>query len=410
MREPVLSVSHLSKKYCRELRRSLWYGLQDIARELNFVNRNEDSPELRRQEFWALRDISFQLRAGESLAVIGANGAGKSTLLKVLYGLVKPDAGNVRVNGNVQAIIELGTGFNPVLSGQENVYTNAAIHGLSRRQADLLMQKITDFAGLDEFMGTPVQYYSSGMRARLSFAVAAHLNPDVFLVDEVLAVGDLHYQRKCFSHMRKYLDAGGALIFVSQSPYQIQSICQRGILLENGQLTFSGTAVEAVNRYFETQYCNDKNASNGARAIALDEDHPVVIESISAEAAKGDVIRTGEDLRVRVKYQSLKRTDVLWGFNIWTRDQWICVTGAFGLTPRQLSPGSGELSCLIPHLPLAAGAYWLRGAIMDPITLQPIALLGLHEASPFTVLTYPSKVSNARAAANQLVVLDVEWE
>ncbi|MCA1632272.1 MAG: polysaccharide ABC transporter ATP-binding protein [Acidobacteria bacterium] len=409
MGQPVISVTRLSKKYCRELRRSLRYGLYDMARELSCWVGRDLSSELRGAEFWALRDISFELRAGESLAVIGANGAGKSTLLKVLYGLVKPDSGHVSVAGRVEAMIALGTGFNPVLSGRENVYVNAAIHGLSRRQVDLLMDKIADFAGLHEFMDTPVQYYSSGMQARLSYAVAAHLNPDVLLVDEVLAVGDLAYQRKCFGHMRKYLDAGGSLVFVSHSPYQIQSICQRGILLEHGRLTFSGTAVEALNHYFESRHRNDGDAS--PRTIVLDEEHPVAIENITAEPSRGDVIRTGEDLRLVLKYRSLESADALWGFSIWTGDQWVCATGGLDPTPRTLSRGAGELRCLIPRLPLAAGSYWLRAMILDPATLTPLALLGWQDSpQALTVRAHPSKANNASASVNQLMMLDVEWK
>src|SRR5882724_5212117 len=200
---PVVSVSNLSKKYCRELRRTMWYGLGDIAREFFWRLGQNEPGVLRQAEFWSLKNVSFELRRGESLAVIGANGAGKSTLLKVLYGLIKPDAGQVRIRGRISALIELGTGFNPVLSGRENVYVNAAILGLTRRQASLFLDRIAEFAGLHEFMETPVQYYSSGMKARLSYEVAAHLNPDVLLVDEVLAVGDFSYQRKCVNHMLK---------------------------------------------------------------------------------------------------------------------------------------------------------------------------------------------------------------
>jgi len=408
--QPVICATHLSKKYCRELRRSLWYGLGDIAREI-FVRETGERPvQLRDAEFWALRDVSFEVGRGESLAVIGANGAGKSTLLKVLYGLIKPDAGRVRITGRVGALIELGTGFNPVLSGRENVYVNAAIQGLSSGQVDRLMDEIADFAGVGEFIDTPVQYYSSGMQARLSYAVAVHLKPDVLLVDEVLAVGDIAYQRKCFGHMQKYLEAGGSLIFVSHNPYQLQAICQRGVVLEQGRLTFSGTVVEALNLYLETRYRDDPQAAPGARTIRLDEDCPVAIESITAEAADGDAIRTGEDLRLILKYQSCREFDVVWGFNVFTSDQWVCVTGAFDMTPRTLPAGAGELRCLLPRLPLVAGSYLLRATILNAATLQPLALLGWQDApQTLTVRAHATLLNNGQAAANQLMTLDVEW-
>lgn len=407
--QPVISANHLSKKYCRELRRSLRYGLGDIAREM--FRRDARAAELRRAEFWALRDVSFEVGRGESLAVIGPNGAGKSTLLKVLYGLIKPDAGSVRLNGRVGALIELGTGFNPVLSGRENVYVNAAILGFSTRHVDRLMDEIADFAGISEFIDTPVQYYSSGMQARLSYAVAAHLNPDLLLVDEVLAVGDIAYQHKCFSHMRKYLEGGGSLLFVSHNPYQIQAICRRGIVLEQGQVTFSGTAVEALNHYFETRNQTGLPASSfPSTATVLREDRPVAIESITVEAAEGGVVRTGEDLRLILKYHAGDSFDVLWGFSIFTGDQWVCVTGAFDMTPRRLAAGAGELRCRIPQLPLVAGSYLLRATILDPVTLQPLALHGwIDSPQPFTVRAHATPMNNALRALNQLMMLDVEW-
>ncbi len=408
---PVVSVSSLSKKYCRELRRTMWYGLCDIAREFYWRMGQNESGMLRQAEFWSLKNVSFELRRGESLAVIGANGAGKSTLLKVLYGLIKPDAGQVRIRGRISALIELGTGFNPVLSGRENVYVNAAILGLTRRQASRFLDQIAEFAELDEFMETPVQYYSSGMKARLSYAVAAHLNPDVLLIDEVLAVGDISYQRKCVNHMLKYLGNGGSLIFVSHSPYQIQSVCQRGIVLEHGQLTFSGTAVESLNYYLESQQPQSRDLISGSPSLVPNDDHPIVIESIVASAVSGDTIWTGESLRLTLKFNSLESVDVIWGFSILTGDQWVCVTSAFDMTPRRLSPGAGELRCLIPRNPLVAGSYWLRAAIIEPASLQPLALFGWQDSpQAFSVRSRPTVLNNAQTAMNQLVTLDVEWE
>jgi ABC-type polysaccharide/polyol phosphate transport system ATPase subunit len=407
---PVISVSGLSKKYCRDLRRSLWYGLGDIAREVT-GRAAGDAARLRGGEFWALRDVSFEVGRGESLAVIGANGAGKSTLLKVLYGLIKPDAGSVRMAGRVGAMIELGTGFNPVLSGRENVRVNAAILGFSSAQVDPLMDRISDFAGLREFIDTPVQYYSSGMQARLSYAVAAHLNPDVLLVDEVLAVGDIAYQHKCFGHMRKYLDSGGSLVFVSHNTYQIQAICRRGIVLDRGQQTFSGTAVEALNFYFETRHGAGRAAATDSPPDALDVTRPVRIESIRAEPADGDAIRTGEGLRLTLRYRSGGSFEAVWGFSVYTGDQWVCVTGAFDMNARALAPGAGELRCLVPRLPLVAGSYLLRATILDPATLQPLAMLGWQDAPhPLTVRARPSRLNNALSAVNQLMTLEVEWE
>ena len=410
---PVVSVSGLSKKFCREWRRSLRYGFFDIAREMaGRGGADGDGARLRPSEFWALHDVSFEVGRGESLAVIGANGAGKSTLLKVLYGLIKPDAGRVSLNGRVGAVIELGTGFNPVLSGRENAQVNAAVMGFSRAEARRLMDEITDFAGLGEFIDTPLQYYSSGMQARLAYSVAAHLRPDVLLVDEALAVGDIGFQRKCVAHIRKYLDAGGSLVFVSHNPYHIQSSCRRGIVLEGGRLTFSGTAVEAVNHYFETRVgAGATAAADGSAAARLDEENPVAIDGVAIEPLRGGELWTGEGLRLTLRYRSLKRVDALWGFSIFTGDQWVCVTGSHDMRPRALGAGAGKLSCVVPRLPLVAGTYVLCASITDAATLQPLALYGWQDTPrAFTVRARPSELSNSLKAINQLVVLDVEWD
>ncbi|MBV9774688.1 MAG: ATP-binding cassette domain-containing protein [Gemmatimonadetes bacterium] len=407
---PAVSVSGLSKKLCRELRRAQWYGLRDIAREILLPGGHARPAELRPGEFWALRDVTFQVGRGESLAVVGANGAGKSTLLKVLYGLVKPDGGSVRMAGRVGALIELGTGFDPALSGRENVYVNAALHGFSRRETVRLMDEIEEFAGLSDAMDVPLQYYSSGMQARLSYAVAAHLKPDVLLVDEVLAVGDLAYQRKCIAHMQRYLDAGGSLVFVSHSPHQIQAICRSGILLEAGRLTYVGTAVDTLAHYLESQ---QRHAPGGGvvSARGLSDDHPVGIESLAACAANGGDLHTGDEAHLVLRYHARERIDVTWGFSIWTADQWVCVTGATETEPRTLEPGVGELRCVIPRLPLVAAQYRLRTALLDPVSRVPLATYGWHDAAlPLRVRPRPTRQSNAAMAVQQLVTIDVEWE
>src|SRR5688572_9077508 len=212
MTDKVLTVSDLSKRYSQSLRRSLAYAVRDFGRELWPWASGE--PRLRKGEFWALDGISFSLGRGEAMGIVGHNGAGKSTLLKALYGLIKPDRGEIRIRGRTEALIELGTGFNGLLSGRENVMVGAVLHGFDSGRARRLVDQVVDFAELAEFIDAPVQSYSSGMRARLAYALASQLEPDLLLVDEVLAVGDVTFQRKCFNHMRAYLDNGGALLFV----------------------------------------------------------------------------------------------------------------------------------------------------------------------------------------------------
>jgi ABC-type polysaccharide/polyol phosphate transport system ATPase subunit len=278
-------VSGLSKKFAKQLRHSLAYGLRDIAHEL-VPSRRVGT--LRAGEFWAVDDVSFDVRPGESLAIVGNNGAGKSTLLKMLFGLIKPDRGEIRISGRTEAIIELGTGFSGLLSGRENIEAGAALHGLSRRRTQNLIDQVIDFAGIEEFIDAPVQSYSSGMKARLSYALSAQLNPDLLLVDEVLAVGDLAFQRKCVSHMRSYLEQGGALLLVSHNTYQIQAVCRRGMMLDQGRTVFAGSAVDTLDHMFE------HGAARAPLAPRIaDGDDPVVIEAVSAEAPSGAALHGG---------------------------------------------------------------------------------------------------------------------
>jgi homopolymeric O-antigen transport system ATP-binding protein len=405
-REPVLSVEHVSKKYSRSLRRSLWYGIKDIACEV--VPLGSSHAALRDGEFWALDDVSFEVQPGASLAIVGQNGAGKSTLLRVLYGLLKPDRGRVRLRGRAEALIELGTGFNPLLTGRENIRIGAALHGLDRRATAGLLEAVIDFAELGEFIDAPVQSYSSGMKARLAYAVAAQLEPDVLLVDEVLAVGDLAFQRKCAVHMRTYLDRGGALLLVSHNTYQVQSVCERGILLERGRLTFSGTAVETLSRMFERRL--DAGGASSASRAAAPAIGPMMIEDVRAEPVDGDAIRTGEAVRITLRYRADSRAHIVWGFSVWSADQWVCVAGEYDMAGRAVESGEGELSCVVPRLPLVGGRYSLRAGIVDFETRHVLALYGWHDAAAvLDVRSSAAPLANAQITLNQLVTIDVEW-
>lgn len=397
----VLSVSGLSKKYARQLRLALWYGVRDIAREL-LPGKGEVG--LRRGEFWALDDVSFELARGEALAIVGDNGAGKSTLLKVLFGLLKPDRGEVRLRGRAEALIELGAGLNPLLTGRENIRVGAALHGLDRRATDALLDEVIDFAELGTSIDAPLQSYSSGMKARLSYAVAAHLRPDVLLVDEVLAVGDHAFQRKCARHMHAYLNGGGSLLLVSHNAYQVQAICKRGILLEGGRVQYRGTAVETLQEMFARRTSGDAPRPAPAQGSG-----PVVIEELFAEPLEGDVIRSGEPVRITLRYRADQRVDAYWGFTIWTADQWICVAGEHDTAHRTLE-GEGELTCLIPRLPLVGGRYAIRGGIMDHSTRQVLALIG-HTDAPavLDVRSSPTLLANEQMGNHQLVTMDVQW-
>ena len=208
--------------------------------------RNED---LSKNEFWALQDLCFQVNRAEAFGIIGRNGAGKSTILKLLSGIMKPTKGDMRVHGTLSALIEVGAGFHPDLTGRENIFLNGTILGMRIEQIKKKFDAIVDFSGLADFIDTPVKRYSSGMYARLGFSVAAHVDPEILLVDEVLSVGDQAFQKKCMEKMNSILDAGSTIIFVSHNLRAVRQLCQRCILLDHGKIIKEGTASDVVDYY-----------------------------------------------------------------------------------------------------------------------------------------------------------------
>jgi ABC-type polysaccharide/polyol phosphate transport system ATPase subunit len=201
------------------------------------------------QRFYALKNVSFTVARGESLAVIGRNGAGKSTLLSLLCGLARPDSGTIRVNGHVAPLLELGSGFHPDLTGAENVHLNAALLGFTERQTDKLYGSIIEFSGLEEFINEPIRTYSSGMVMRLAFSVAVNLDPEILIIDEVLAVGDQNFQAKCFDRIIRFREAGRSLLCVSHAPEMLQKLCDKALWLDQGDLVMSGEIGSVLRAY-----------------------------------------------------------------------------------------------------------------------------------------------------------------
>jgi lipopolysaccharide transport system ATP-binding protein len=249
MGDNVLEVQDLCKKF----RRGEIYGsLRDLLPAvMHRLFRGGSAQELDRRDFWALKDVSFSVRRGEAFGIIGANGAGKSTILKLLTGIMKPTKGFIRVGGRVSALIEVSAGFHQDLTGRENIYLNGAILGMTRDEIRRRFDSIVDFSGLGEFIDTPVKRYSSGMFARLGFSVAAHVDPEVLLVDEVLSVGDYLFQRKCMERMQAVIRSGSTVVFVSHNLREVANLCQRSLLLERGQVQIVGPTDEVIRDYYE---------------------------------------------------------------------------------------------------------------------------------------------------------------
>lgn len=247
MHDIALEFNHIWKKFKRgEKYDSLRDLIPAIAKRVFSGNH---TGELQEKEFWALKDVSFQVKRGEALGIIGPNGAGKSTILKLLSGILRPNKGEIKVNGRLSALIEVSAGFHPDLTGRENVYLNGSILGMTRSQINRKLDEILEFSGVSEFIDTPVKRYSSGMYARLGFSVAAHVNPDILLVDEVLSVGDLEFQEKCIDKMLSLRNEGIPIVFVSHNLHSVQLLCNRAFLLKNGQIFKEGNVGAVLNEY-----------------------------------------------------------------------------------------------------------------------------------------------------------------
>jgi len=275
MSEPIIRIEQVSKKYSRNAQQHLSYGIVDLLREV--MGRKQEG--LRKDEFYAVNDVSLEIVPGECLALIGRNGSGKTTLLKMLNGLVKPDRGKISIAGRVQALINLGAGFSPRLTGRENIFNSASLMGMSRRETNEVLGAIIAFSELELFIDSPVGTYSSGMKARLGFSVAIHLEPDILLIDEVLSVGDYAFQNKCFTRMEELKKKGVTIVFVSHSHASVIKLCEKAIWLHEGKIHAMGPSLETVQTYLKSMEEEDKRRHLGDGTHSLPEkqvDEPVV--------------------------------------------------------------------------------------------------------------------------------------
>lgn len=322
MTEAAIRVENLSKKFKIGPQQSRYDTLRDLLMDL--VRKKKDRKQER--EFWALRDVSFEVKRGEVVGVIGRNGAGKSTLLKILSQITEPTSGRAVINGRVGSLLEVGTGFHPELSGRENIYLNGAILGMKREEIRRKFDEIVDFAEIEKFLDTPVKHYSSGMYVRLAFAVAAHLEPEILLVDEVLAVGDAAFQTKCMGKMGNIAGEGRTVVFVSHNMSAIQRLCQSTLLLAGGELRQFGQTGEVINKYLaELPTSSLKPAEwNDIRHLRDRQgDGQLRFEKVyfsSGNERLGNKPYTGGPLEVRVLIQSNISTS-LYGLSVFIADQ-----------------------------------------------------------------------------------------
>lgn len=252
----VIKAEHVSKKFSQSIKHVMVYGTWDISRD--FLGIKSKTENLRKGEFWAVDDVSFELNRGRTLGIIGPNGSGKSTILKMLNGIYMPDKGKIQIKGRVGALIEVGAGFHPMLTGRENIYINGSILGMSKKEIDKKFDEIVEFAELWDFLDSPVRHYSSGMYVRLGFSIAVHVEPEILLVDEVLSVGDFSFIIKSVERMKRLRDAGTTILFVSHNLEQVAKFCSRVLVLISGTVKFDGPPNDAIRYYRNTMLLPSK--------------------------------------------------------------------------------------------------------------------------------------------------------
>ncbi|MBW4441650.1 MAG: ABC transporter ATP-binding protein [Plectolyngbya sp. WJT66-NPBG17] len=361
---PILRVENLGKCYqvARQSRSNTATLRDAIVETARLIVQRK--PKLRSEDFWALNEVSFTIEQGERVGIIGRNGAGKSTLLKILSRITEPTRGRIEGWGRVASLLEVGTGFHPELTGRENIYLNGAILGMSRSEIARKFDEIVDFAEVERFLDTPVKRYSSGMYVRLAFAVAAHLEPEILIVDEVLAVGDVQFQKKCLNKMEDVGKAGRTVLFVSHNLSTVEALCTRGIVLQQGALRFDGTAHEAVQYYLDAAYelanstalhlRRDRSGNGKVRAS-----HFRILDLNETEV---NVMQSGGDYFFEIGYHSTidhALHDVAISLDVFDdrANRLLLFRSNFTNENVSLSPSGGAIRCCVRDLPLANGSY-----------------------------------------------------
>lgn len=334
-----------------------------------------------REDFWAVRDVSFQVRRGEALGIIGRNGAGKSTILKLLTGITAPTRGEIAIRGRLAAMIEVGSGFHPELTGRENAYLSGSMLGLRRREIADKLASIVDFSGIGDFLDVPVKFYSSGMYVRLGFAIAAHLEPDVLLIDEVLAVGDAEFQARCLRRVEEMKQRGLTMVLVSHDLGAVEQLCDRALLLDRGRIAAEGASHEVVSAYQRLAAGGADRAAASARPIEPDSAEPpleIVALTLSTPGGGSTLTATaGEPLVAAVRMRASRAfDDVEVVLSIYEFDQGTllveCTSRVHG-EPLPVSDGDTVVDFVIPQLLLAPGMYTIGATARPASEARPVA-------------------------------------
>jgi lipopolysaccharide transport system ATP-binding protein len=376
--EVLIFCNRISKKFCRNLKKSLWYGVKDGVDE---IVRGQSSDTLRKDEFWALENVSFELRRGQCLGLLGRNGAGKTTLLKVLSGLIKPDKGKITLKGKVGGLIALGAGFNGILSGRENIRINGAILGYSRDEIENRMNQIIDFAEIHDFIDAPVNTYSSGMSVRLGFAIAVILiKPDVLLLDEVLAVGDIGFTIKCLNAVREIMK-NSAVIFVSHNMQFVSRFCTQTILFDKGKMIGAFDTSEGIQHYmnrFPQEEIKLVSKKIEISECELIDQNGNLIEEIN----KTFQIKHADKISLKFNINSTEKITVYFSLEI--QDAFKTPIISYTIDKKEINTGPAFVHIPLNKIKLNTGNYSIIVAVRDMNTDE--VLIRIENVCPFQVI------------------------
>ena len=390
MSKSAINVEKVGKKFSRNLKKSMLYGISDLFKETWSLNTNSDI--LRESEFWAVEDVSFKLKEGECLGILGPNGSGKSTLLKMLNGIFLPDRGRIEINGKTGALIQVGAGFHPMLSGRENIYINGAILGMKKKEIDQKFDSIVNFADIGDFLDTPVRNYSSGMYVRLGFSVAVHGDPKILLIDEILSVGDLKFRRKAIDKMMQIKNNGTAIVFVTHDINRAQGFCDTGLFMMNGLIKKEGSIGEVIAAYQSTEIdsTTDEHKDPVLKSLLIKE-QSIAKEFNSHELDILDLKVTNENNEAKNTFSPNETMKIT--FKVFPKKK---ISDSVIIVSARRSDGircflanshyhkfevptledTKEFQVMIKPLQLMAGAYTLSVAISDRSLVQPYGRRG----------------------------------
>lgn len=391
----VIEVKGISKKYrigkaekkADTILGTLVNGIKQPFQNLKQIRGLSNLGEDEESIFWALRNVSFEVKEGEVLGIIGHNGAGKSTLLKILSRITEPSAGEVRIHGRVAALLEVGTGFHPELTGRENIYMNGTILGMRKKEIDKKLDEIVDFSGVEKYLDTPVKFYSSGMRVRLGFSVAAHLEPEILIIDEVLAVGDAEFQAKCLGKMEDVSNQGRTVLFVSHNMMAVTNLCKQGLVLKNGINYFLGTANEAVNHYLNAHTSSQTSVRYDFSKAPGNDEAKFIAAEVSAIGTGTLDLMEGNGFKIDFEFTYLGTDGVNLDVTFHLSDEYgnliFVGSSAFEEKTHRFNRGPVRFSCLIPSDIIQQGHYTISKAIL--VRNKGVGMIGVKNPLTFEV-------------------------